>query len=302
MRHRPDLPVKRVAQRAGAAHSHGMRTALRLMLYLMSFALGGVLLGYYLHPGWFDVLVSYEGRYPAEARILAAGLAMLLMLIPLSILLRWLQVHRRSREISYSTERGRVAVNLIAVEEALTRALENEDCVKRAHVRVYEDRVKRQVVIESALTFWEVPNITERTRQCQQLLRRRFAELMPEQSAVQVNLSLHRINPRKAEIPRNSSPKLSADSSPERTVTDPFTGVPVEQRSRPVESVGNIYAEPPASSSSGRLPSSSGSQEDELYVGPSYPVEKDDDDGSGSNYAGHAIPAQGPSAPRKKKS
>jgi hypothetical protein len=276
-----------------------MRAALRILLYLLSFAFGGVLLAYYLYPGLFNDLVEYEQGYPKEARILAAGLAMLLMLTPLSILLRWLQVHRRSREISYSTERGRVAVNLVAVEEALTRALENEDCVKKAHVRVYEDRVKRQVVIESALTFWEVPNVTERTRQCQQLLRRRFAELMPEQSAVQVNLNLFRINPRKIEAPRRAETRVAAVAS-EPSAPSPFAGTPLEARGA-TPAPGSIYAEPPTPPVPARPALPAVPSEDELYVGPAYPVERDDEDGSGANYAGRAIPAQGPSAAKRKR-
>lgn len=278
-----------------------MRSALRILLYLLSFAFGGVLLAYYWHPPLFADLVAYEAGYPREARMLAAGLSMLLTLTPLSILLRWLQVHRRSREISYSTDRGRVAVNLVAVEEALTRALENEDCVKKAHVRVYEDRVKRQVVIESALTFWEVPNVTERTRQCQQLLRRRFAELMPEQSAVQVNLNLHRINPRKVEPEkkRSSEPKLVAVAT--AAAPSPFAGTPIEQE-RPQPTVtGSIYAEPPTPPQATRPALPPAPSEDELYVGPSYPVDKDDDEGSGSNYVGRAIPAPGPTTGKKRK-
>lgn len=280
-----------------------MRAALRIMLYLLSFAFGGVLLGYYLYPPLFANLVEYEQGYPREARLLAAGLSMLLMLTPLSILLRWFRVHRRSREISYSTDRGRVAVNLVAVEEALTRALENEDCVKKAQVRVYEDRIKRQVVIESALTFWEVPNVTERTRQCQQLLRRRFAELMPEQSAVQVNLSLHRINPRKLEATRKSEPRMVAVAA-EPVAVNPFAGTPLDQSRGNVPSSGSLYAEPPTPPGASRsaLPLTA-ADEDDLYVGPAYPVDKDEDDGSsgGTNYVGRAIPAQGPSAQRKKR-
>ena len=49
------------------------------------------------------------------------------------------------------------------------------------------------------MTLWEVPNVTDRNRFCQRLLRRRFAELMPEQTAVQVNLTVHRLTMRRPE-------------------------------------------------------------------------------------------------------
>jgi hypothetical protein len=274
-----------------------MRATLRMILYLLAFVLGGCFLAYYIRPEYFANVVDYESGYRREARLLAAGLATILTLSPLSIMLRWLQLHRRAREISYSTESGKVSVNLVAVEEALTRALENEDCVKKAHVRVYEERgVKRQVIIESAMTFWEVPNVTERNRQCQAILRRRFAELMPEQTAVQVNLNVHRITPRREE--KRPEPKAvpaapPADSQP-AVESNPFAGTPLEAegsayRRYPTPAQGYVEA-PSPSSAPARADDGDG---DDLYVGPSYPVEGDEDDSAEHDYLGKAIPVAG---------
>lgn len=273
-----------------------MRATLRMIVYLLAFALGGCFLAYYIRPDFFANLITYEREYQHEARILSAGLATVLTLSPLSILLRWWQLHRRAREISYTTESGRVSVNLVAVEEALTRALEHEDCVKKAHVRVYEERgVKRQVVIESAMTFWEVPNVTERNRQCQAILRRRFAELMPEQSSVQVNLNVHRITPRreerraeaKAKAPTPASEPAKPAHSP--VESNPFAGTPLEAegasyRRYPTPAQG--YVEAPATPRSD-------SAEDDLYVGPSYPVATNEDESGDHDYIGKAIPVAG---------
>lgn len=277
-----------------------MRATLRMILYLLAFALGGCFLAYYIRPELFAHVVQYESGYAREARLLAAGLATILTLSPLSILLRWWQLHSRAREISYTTESGRVSVNLVAVEEALTRALENEDCVKKAHVRVYEERgVKRQVVIESAMTFWEVPNVTERNRQCQAILRRRFAELMPEQSSVQVNLNVHRITPRRHETHRaqKAAPAAAAaeaaPAAPSAPDSNPFAGTPLEAegasyRTYPAPAQG--YVEAPASQPSG--------DGDDLYVGPSYPVETEDESGD-HDFIGKAIPVAGKGPPKK---
>ena len=274
-----------------------MRATLRMILYLLAFALGGCFLAYYIKPDLFAHLVRYESDFSREARILAAGLATILMLSPLSILLRWWQLNRRAREISYTTESGRVSVNLVAVEEALTRALEHEDCVKKAHVRVYEERgVKRQVVIESAMTFWEVPNVTERNRQCQAILRRRFAELMPEQSSVQVNLNVHRITPRRHE----NKPAVAPAAPPVKAVTtpaesNPFAGTPLEAegatyRRYPTPNTG--YVEAPPTPTKGDA--------DDLYVGPSYPVDRDEDDSGDHDFIGKAIPVDGKGGKKKK--
>src|SRR5690606_3354113 len=105
-----------------------MRAILRILLYLMALTLGAGCMAYYWRPGLFQVVVAFEQEYPREAGLVAAGLAMILLLSPLSILLRWVQARQRAKEISYTTDTGRVSVNLIAIQEALTRALEHEDC------------------------------------------------------------------------------------------------------------------------------------------------------------------------------
>lgn len=273
-----------------------MRAILRILLYLMALTLGAGCMAYYWRPDLFQVVVAFEQEHPREAALVAAGLAMILLLSPLSILLRWVQARQRAKEISYTTDTGRVSVNLIAIQEALTRALEHEDCVRKAHVHLYEDRVKRQVVIDAAMTFWEVPNVTERNRQCQVLLRRRFAELMPEQKVV-VNLSVHRITPR-----RDRSEPTRVDTDHERAraetrvdaeaVADPFAGTPLAGSVvTPTPPVGQYLAPPPgAEAGHPQLPPAP--TEDELYVGPSYPVEHDEDESGGENLIGRAVPVR----------
>ncbi|MBA3710786.1 MAG: hypothetical protein H0W83_18430, partial [Planctomycetes bacterium] len=174
-----------------------MRAALRMMMYIAAMAVGALLVANNFRPNIGDWIAGFSKT--DEGRLVASGVAVILMLSPLAIFLRWMQVMRRAREISYQTENGRISVNLIAVEEALTRAIEGEPEVKKAHVRVFEDRVKRVIIIEAVMTLWEVPNVTDRNRFCQRLLRRRFAELMPEQTAVQVNLTVHRLTTRRQE-------------------------------------------------------------------------------------------------------
>ncbi len=278
-----------------------MRAVLRILLYLMALTLGGAFLVYYWMPELFLHVIAFESAYPREASLVAAGLAMILTLAPLSILLRWVQARQRSKEISYSTDTGRVSVNLIAIQEALTRALEHEDCVRKAQVHLYEDRVKRQVVIDATMTFWEVPNVTERNRQCQILLRRRFAELMPEQKVV-VNLNVHRITPRRdrnetqrgeAGEGERARAETQVDHAP---IIDPFAGTPLAapatEQTRPV---GQYLAAPNGAETGRATPAPT---EDDLYVGPSYPVESDDDESGTDNLIGKALPATQPKKTR----
>lgn len=236
-----------------------MRLVLRILLYLVTLALGGILLAFSQDPSLAEQAAELVAT--TQGKWVCAGLAAFFLTNPLVTLLRWFQSIRRHREISYQTDGGKISVSLLAIEEALTRAIEGEAEVKKAHVRVFEDRVKRSVVIEAVVTLWEVPNVTDRNRFCQRLLRRRFAELMPEQNQVEVNLHLHRLTERRVEpktlsIAKAASPAAAAPAA-EPDVPEPGQGSGIN----PV--AGALDREP---------------EESELYVGPTYPVDIDDDD------------------------
>jgi hypothetical protein len=251
-----------------------MRSALHLILYFLAFAAGGLAWAGYLEPQFGMVLTQYLAS--DNGQILVLSVAGMFVLGPFAAVLRWYQIWRRSREISYTTETGRISVNLIAVEEALTRAIEGEHDVKKATVRVFEDRAKRCIVIEAVVTLWEVANVTERNHFCQRLLRRRFAELMPEQTVVQVNLNVHRLNQRRAEdrqIRQSVPPTVEpvSDHAPALAGVSGKTGQNLGYDSpetyRPTPPIGVELA----------------TTEEDLYVGPTYPVVRDDDeDGGGS--------------------
>jgi hypothetical protein len=249
-----------------------------MMMYIAAMAIGALLVANNFRPGVADAIVAFLKT--EEGRLAASGIAVILMLSPMAIFLRWMQVMRRAREISYQTENGRISVNLIAVEEALTRAIEGEPEVKKAHVRVFEDRVKRAIIIEAVMTLWEVPNVTDRNRFCQRLLRRRFAELMPEQTAVQVNLSVHRLTTRRPES--QTAALAPAATAPAKNVST----TALEKRIREGDDTG--YRDPLLDSESGAL-GVPGSEED-LYVGPAYPVVKEDEDENTQAYFARPAP------------
>jgi hypothetical protein len=243
-----------------------MRSVMSILLHLTAFVVGGLAIAGYLAPEFGLLLLSFVKQPNSDLVVLA--IAGIFVLCPLAIMLRWWQVFRRARDISYSTENGKISVSLIAIEEALTRAIEGESEVKKATVRVFEDRVKRSIVIESVVTLWEVSNVTERNRFCQRLLRRRFAELMPEQTVVQVNLTVHRLNQRRVEVrptrvgavahleggaePASASAREAAAAKPAAFLAAP-----------PPDAV---YA----------------TSDEDLYVGPTYPVLRDDEEEGGS--------------------
>ena len=245
-----------------------MRAALNFVLYFLAFVSGGLALAAYWEPAFAVVLSDYLTT--TNGQMVGLSVAVLFVFCPFAAVLRWYQVWRRSREISYTTETGKISVNLIAVEEALTRAIEGEPDVKKATVRVFEDRVKRSIIIEAVVTLWEVANVTERNRFCQRLLRRRFAELMPEQTVVQVNLNVHRLNQRRADD-RQARP------------TPPV----VETAGEPTPALGNspglalTYEGKETYRPSPPLGVELATTEEDLYVGPTYPVVRDEDEEGG---------------------
>lgn len=246
-----------------------MRAALNFVLYFLAFVSGGLALAAYWEPAFAIVLSDYLTT--TNGQMVGLSVASLFVFCPFAAVLRWYQVWRRSREISYTTETGRISVNLIAVEEALTRAIEGEPDVKKATVRVFEDRVKRSIIIEAVVTLWEVANVTERNRFCQRLLRRRFAELMPEQTVVQVNLNVHRLNQRRADDRqgRQSPPVTAADVLPQATQAGLNLAYESKDTYQPSPPIGVELA----------------TTEEDLYVGPTYPVVRDEDDEGGGTQA-----------------
>lgn len=245
-----------------------MRAFLRWMVFVIGIALGGLLAAFTLWPEVVEPVMLWLRDDPV-GQITASSMAGVLLSSPLLWLLRWLQAMRRSREISYATDNGRISVNLVAIEEALTRAIEGEAEIRKARVSVYEDRVKRGIVIDAVVTLWEVPNVTERNLFCQRLLRRRFAELMPERSDVSVNLAVHRLTvrpPSKGNVPAPTPAPQPALAAPAPAAADPYERSPLGVAKLPLR-------EPE------RLPRSAEPQDDDdLYVGPSYPVTRDEED------------------------
>jgi hypothetical protein len=250
-----------------------MRSALMILLGMLAFAFGGVLAATNMWQEWGDDFFTWWTT-TATGHATASVVAGTLMTLPLLQVLRWWREWRRSREISYATENGRITVSLIAIEEALTRALEGESEVKRATVHVYEDRAKRAVIIEAKVTLWEVPNLTERNRFCQRLLRRRFAELMPEQTAVQVLITIYRIYQRK--------PEAKAGEAPPAAVPAPATTGKADS---------DVYLP-----DFDDLPAN----DDDLYHGPAYPVARDEDDEGGTALYGRPSGTVRVPAPDKK--
>jgi hypothetical protein len=208
-----------------------MLLTLRWFHYILVLAIAAYLIVLTLSEGtadafmqWLNTVLSSQG-----GRMAVAGVATFLVAMQAFMAVRSFTLRRYAREIGYQNDLGKVSVSLVAIEEALTRAIEGEPGVRRVSLRVYEDRVKRCVIIEPILTLWEDVNVTAINHRCQHLLRARFVELMPERDQVQVNLTLHRLNQRQAvdtahgvkEVPATTI----ASEEPQAVTHDPATAI-----------------------------------------------------------------------------
>lgn len=278
-----------------------MHIILRWIHYLLICGLSVILVVGSLHADFFVGMLQWLGALQDEetGRIALASAGFLLFIVQALLFTRWMQVRRFSREISYVNDLGKVSVSLVAIEEALTRAIENEAGVRRVSLRVFEDRVKRTVIIEPVLTLWEDHNVTAINHRCQEILRSRFAELMPERTQVQVNLTLHRLNQRPATHERRQSLVDEEMRSATATVVDE-----VPQIGHQAEELATHEAASTESEGSDPQTDTDLEQEDllsqrrrseresfydfdeeldyeSLYLGPTYPVGDDDEEEDG---------------------
>ena len=174
---------------------------LRCLIYCQAVLVGLCLIQLAADPSWLDWVldrcVDYFGSdHALSARVVLAAAGALHLLAVGALFVHWMHRHRYSREVTYQTEHGRISVSLLAIEEALSRAVENEPGVRKVYVRVREDRVRRCIVIEANLTLWEMSSVSEQNRRCQDIIRQRFAELMPEKTVVQIELNVSRLKHR----------------------------------------------------------------------------------------------------------
>lgn len=262
--------------------------------------------------GWVVLLANKLCDVPATltGQVILAGIGLILLLVPLAILLRSVVFQRYGRELTYRTEMGRISVSLLAVEEALARLLEHERSVRKAHVRVSEDRVRGVLVIEAVLVLWEDPDITGQNQRFQELMHRRFTELMPEHK-VEIDLRVHHLHPRTPGILAQT--RTGSESRPDRLAlpglaatsgsTDQEAGAALLARAR-TETAGPVEIAPTSSAGTTSaflserqdvrsaspapapvptpvpIPAPRSEPQDfaDLYAGPRYPVGDEDEE------------------------
>ena len=186
--------------------------------------------------------------------------------------------------------------------------------MRKVQIRVFEDRVRRTIVCEAALTLWDDGNVSGVNRRCQQIMRSRFAELMPDETAVQVHLTVHRLSHRRPdsepapavrEQRRATAETADEGAADDRTPTQvPLPGLTATHgevdneagaellragRERRGTTALVVEGEAPAPESGGaasaeavaEAEAEAAEQEeqfDDLYVGPNYPVDDDEDE------------------------
>lgn len=280
-----------------------MVVLLRLLFWATALVLGIVALVAAIEPPlvieWLGVLSQALPDPPT--RIISAAIGALLLLLPLAIAVRRFSQRRYAREISYQTEHGEVSVSLQAIEEALVRAIEQDPAVRKVQLRVYDDRVKRQASISCVLTLWDDGDVTGINRRCQDLVRNRFAELMPEQNDVHIHINVHRLTQRPVEVEQPVAPdtELTTDrtgmplpgllATQGQTNTRAGAALLATKRRQSTESRDGETASAADEGAADPVPEAEDrteptDEEDgfdpmaDLYVGPRYTVEQDNDE------------------------
>jgi hypothetical protein len=249
-----------------------MSAVLRWILYVsvMAAALCGVAMA--IDPelaAWALATVGQHAHDP-YVRLLAGAVGGVVLASELLLVGSWLRERRFAREFSYTTTLGQVSVGLVAIEEALTRALANETAVRRAGLRVVEDRVKRVIQIHAHINLWEEDDIKVAIDRCQSVLAARFRELMPQQK-FHIGLNLHRLTPRRPEPAGRRRTEVGDRPAvaPVAPVTPLATAVAVEPELAPKSLP---WHDDQTFRDDGTI------REEDLYLGPRYPVESRDDD------------------------
>jgi hypothetical protein len=86
-----------------------------------------------------------------------------------------------------------VTVSLFALREALTRALQHEPEVHSVDVELKHDRAKRRITqVMARGTVWDGPDILQTTLKMQQVLRRRFREIVDPEEEPRFEVALDR--------------------------------------------------------------------------------------------------------------
>lgn len=279
-----------------------MRSLLRIVLSGLVLALGVAAIVVAVEPQLAQALAEQLSRLSEHdrQRLGLASLGLLLVLLPLAQTWLLWRARSQSREISYQTEHGRIAVSMQAIAEALTRAVEHEPAVRKVGLSIRQDRMRKQVLVVCSLALWDDGDITGINWRCQDLLRRRFAELMPEASC-QIHITVNRLNQRRPEPaapePARIATAVLDDASHyrdrETPATVPLPGLAATQggtdnsagaallaRRRPGTVTGDTESGTYRSTEVD-LPIPDVPEEDQLdnlYVGPRYTVESEDED------------------------
>ena len=176
-----------------------MRILLHLLVHVLVWVIGAGLIAVAVAPQLLIQSTQWLVEYGTQegGRLIIGGIGGVMIALPITQLLRWWSRHRIARELSYQTTDGQITVSLVAIEEALERSLIQVTGLKKSSIDVNEDRVRRQVIVEAVLSLWEDADIGVINREAQVLLRRRFAELMPEMPNCIVKVTVSRLNPRR---------------------------------------------------------------------------------------------------------
>ncbi|MFH1708324.1 MAG: hypothetical protein ABIF71_10475 [Planctomycetota bacterium] len=131
-----------------------------------------IVIGFY--PGEVQTFVAHP-YFRSLTVLLGCGLVLLAYLVVRSVIAR---THHR-REIVYTNELGEVSVSLNAIEEALSQVLARHSVIRDHEVTITTDGGPR-LNVNAKVFIEDIHKITLKGAEIQQLLARRFEEIIPD--------------------------------------------------------------------------------------------------------------------------
>jgi hypothetical protein len=171
----------------------------------------------------FKVLIL---EHPFQT-VVTSGLAGLILLVLAYLMFRsGLSTMKRRKEVHYANAIGEIAIALSAIEDALSRLLDDADVVRAHEVIISDAPNEKRLRVTARLHMWEVSDLPSRVADIQQDLKRRFEEIMPDAESPEYNVKLLSVVPRRD---RRKKEDDTPDDIPKREdntdETDYFTGL-----------------------------------------------------------------------------
>ena len=181
-----------------------------LIYIILSFIVGGLLIGLSVNLIVLDQLVSY-----VQKEILAnwslnliVGLSgLIIILLCLRYLQSFFRRSRRNKSIIFESPEGNVSITLFALEDMVKRMLEEQTEVSNIKPKVFLKRQTIEVITRGVLAA-EV-NLVDFTKEIQEKIKEKMHILLGEDKEVKVSLIIRKVSlGARKEVPEEPEPEI----------------------------------------------------------------------------------------------